>query len=343
MNGLGHRVRAARTVLATSTALIAALALSACGGSSGSGKPLSLVAFSVPKPAYDELQATFAGTSDGKGVRWRSSYGPSGDQARAVIADLKADYVSFSLTSDMTKLVDAGLVDPSWNSGPTKGIVSTSVVVIAVRKGNPEHITGWDDLIKPGVKIVTPNPGSSGSARWNILAAYSHITAAGGSQAAAAAYLTSFYKNVVSLPSSGRDATSAFTGGTGDVLISYENEAIAARQKDQPLDYLVPDTTMKIENPGAVTKKAGPGAVKFLSYIESAQGQRIFAGHGLRPVDLSVPPGTVKGANDPTNPFPAVRKLITIADLGGWSSVTKKFFDENTGLVTKIQKDSKVS
>src|SRR3712207_5050382 len=194
------------------------LALSACGGggSSSSSSELSLVAFSVPKPAYDDLQRDFAETPEGKGTAWKSSYGASGDQARAVIAGLPADYVGFSLNSDMTKLVEKGIVAEDWDAGANKGIVSTSVVTIVVRKGNPLGIKGWEDLTKPGVEIVTPNPGSSGSARWNVLAAWSSVTANGGSEAEATDYLRKYYQNVVSLPSSGREATSAFTSGTGD-------------------------------------------------------------------------------------------------------------------------------
>jgi len=320
--------------------------LTACsttsGGSAGGGQ-LSLVAFSVPKAAYDDLQKAFAETSAGKGVTWKSSYGASGDQARAVIAGQKADYVGFSLTSDMTKLVDKNLVGKDWNIGANLGIVSTSVVVLVVRAGNPLGIKGWDDLVKPGVKIVTPNPGSSGSARWNVLAAWSHITANGGSEADAVSYLKKYYKNIVSLPSSGREATSAFTSGTGDVLISYENEAIAARQSGAGVDYVVPDTSMKIENPGAVTAKAPETAKKFLDYVVSDDGQKIFAGHGFRPLNPSVDPGTVKGASDPAHPFPPVKKLVTITDLGGWSKVSSKFFEQKTGIVTTIQDASAVS
>jgi len=338
------RSRAVRMAAALSIAMLALLtacSTTSAGGSSSTA--LNLVAFSVPKPAYDDLQKNFADSPDGKGVQWKSSYGPSGDQARAVISGLPADYVGFSLASDMTKLVDKDLVAKDWDSGPTKGIVSTSVVVIAVRAGNPQGIKGWDDLTKPGLKIVTPNPGSSGSARWNVLAAWSHITAAGGSEAAAESYLTKFYKNVVSMPASGREATSAFTSGTGDVLISYENEAIAARQSGADIDYVVPSTTLKIENPGAVTTKAPATAKKFLDYVESDAGQQVFASHGFRPVNAALSPGTVKGANDPAHPFPAVKKLVTIADLGGWSTVSKKFFVEKSGIVTKIQDSSGVS
>ncbi len=329
---------------AAAAAVALSLLLTACGGAgAGSDTALSLVAFSVPKPAYDDLQKDFADTPDGKDVQFRSSYGASGDQARAVISGLPADYVGFSLASDMTKLVERGLVAKDWDSGPTKGIVSTSVVVIVVRKGNPLGINGWADLTKPGVKIVTPNPGSSGSARWNVLAAWSQITANGGSETEARSFLSQYYANVVSLPASGREATSAFASGTGDVLISYENEAIAARQSGAEVDYVVPDTTLKIENPGAVTTKAPATAGKFLGYVESAEGQKVFASHGFRPLGTGVDPGQVEGANDPAAPFPAVKKLVTIADLGGWSTVSTKFFDEKTGIVTQIQDASGIS
>ena len=335
------------TKLAASLSIGLLAFLTACstttGGGAASGSELSLVAFSVPKPAYDELQKDFSASADGKGVTWKSSYGASGDQARAVISGLAADYVGFSLATDMTKLVDKNLVAKDWDAGSNKGIVSSSVVLIAVRKGNPLGIKGWADLTKPGVKIVTPNPGSSGSARWNVLAAWSQITSNGGSEADATAYLTKYYQNIVSLPSSGREATSAFTSGTGDVLISYENEAIAARQSGADVDYIIPDTTLKIENPGAVTVTAPDSAKKFLAYAISDDGQKVFAKHGFRPINPSVAPGTIEGANDPANPFPTVKKLVTIDDLGGWSAAATKFFDEKSGIVTKIQDLSGVS
>ena len=312
-------------------ALVSALVLGACssggskgssatsGGGAGATTKLSLVSFSVPKAAHDAAQAAFAKTTTGNGVTWTNSYGASGDQSRAVASGLKADVVHFSLESDVTRLVTAGLVPKDWNAGAHKGIISDSVVVIAVRKGNPKHITGWDDLVKPGIGIVTPNPGSSGSARWNILAAWGHVLATGGTEADASTYLTKFFKNTVSLPGSGRDATTAFTGGLGDVLISYENEAILARQNGNDFDYIVPDQSILIENPAAVTVGANAKAQQYLDFIVSAAGQTEFAKVGFRPiidgVDVSV-----RGANDPSHPFPAVKQLLTIdKDFGGWT------------------------
>jgi sulfate/thiosulfate transport system substrate-binding protein len=337
------RTRRSRLRSAAGVVLATLLAVSGCGtgGDAGSGATtLSLVGFAVPKAANNAIQREWAKTADGANVRWKESYGASGDQSRAVASGLKADYVHFSLQGDVTRLVEAGLVADDWNAGPTKGMVSDSVVVLAVRKGNPKGIKGWDDLVKPGISIVTPNPGSSGSARWNILAAYGHVIAAGGSDADAQAYLKKFFTNVAALPGSGRDATTAFTGGTGDVLISYENEAILARQSGEDLDYVVPDTTLLIENPGAVLVKANPKAKKWLDFLLSKTGQTEFAKKGFRPVidGISV---DVEGANDPSNPFPTPTKLLTITDdFGGWSDASKKFFDEDSGIITQIQKET---
>ena len=328
----------AAAVALTSAAVLGVSGCASSGGAAAGSKTVNIVAFSVPKPAYDSLESSFAKTDAGKGVKFSASYGPSGTQSKAVAAGQPADYVGFSLEPDMAKLVP-DFVDAGWDKGSTKGIVSTSVVVIAVRPGNPKHITGWNDLIKPGIKIVTPDPASSGSAKWNILAAYTHVLADGGTDADAQAYLKKFFGNVVSKPSSGSDATATFTSGTGDVLISYENEAITARQKGEKLDYIVPDESILIQNPAAVTKKASSAAKAFLDYAESADGQKIFASKGFRPLD-NVAPGTVEGANDPSSPYPTVKKLYTIDKLGGWSKVNTEFFDDTTGIVTKIENTS---
>ncbi|MFC3505536.1 sulfate ABC transporter substrate-binding protein [Micromonospora krabiensis] len=328
-----------RSTVAVALALVAALALSACGGGSAAGgsTTLSIVGYAVPEAANKAIAAQWNKTDAGKGVRFQTSYGASGDQSRAVVSGLKADYVHFSVTSDVTRLVDAGLVDASWDDGPNKGIVSSSVVVLAVRKGNPKNIQGWDDLIKPGIGIVTPNPASSGAARWNALAAWGHIAANGGTDAQAEEYLTKLFANVVALPNSGRDATTAFLGGTGDVLLAYENETILARQNGEDLDWVLPATTILIENPGAVLKNASPKAKEWLDFVLGPQGQRQFALTGFRPIIDGVDTTGVKGAIDPDKPFPAPQKLLTVEkDFESWSALSKKFFDEKDGVVTKV-------
>ena len=254
--------------------LVAAVGLAACTSSnaatsSGSGKTLSLVAYSVAKPAYDALQKGFASSRRGLRCRLaivvrceRGSESSGAEWTEGGLRRLLASAGSDPAGAEVRCL-------PTGTADPRRGLVSESVVVIAVRKGNPKKITGWDDLVKSGVKIVTPDPGSSGSAKWNILAAYSHVLARGGTDAEAEAYLKKFFANVVSKPDSGAKATQTFLNGTGDVLISYENEAIAARQKGQSLDYIVPAESILIENPAAVTVTAPQAAKDFLAYVES--------------------------------------------------------------------------
>jgi sulfate transport system substrate-binding protein len=336
------RVTAALAVV-TSAAVLAACGGSADGSSSGA-KQLSIVGYSVPKSANGGVEKAFNATADGKGVTWTESYGASGDQSRAVASGLKADIVHFSLTPDVTRLVDAKLVDKDWDQNSNKGIISTSVVAIAVRKGNPKHIESFADLAKPGIGVVTPNPGSSGSARWNILAAYQSVIAGGGSEADAVAYLKKLFANIKALPGSGRDASTAFAGGTGDALITYENDAIFTRASGADIDYVVPtNNNLLIENPAAVTTKAPAVAKKFLDFAVSAKGQGVYASYGFRPVSTvsGVTVGRVKGANDPANPYPKIDDLFTIdKTFGGWDAVNTKFFDEKNGIITKIIADS---
>jgi sulfate/thiosulfate transport system substrate-binding protein len=326
-------------------AALSLLAVSACGTESaasqeGSASTLDLVAYSTPEAAYKEIAADFEKTDAGKDVEFRTSYGPSGDQSRAVESGQPADFVNFSLESDVTRLVDAGLVAADWNKGEHQGIVADSVVVLAVRPGNPKNIQGWEDIIKPGVEIVTPNPGSSGGARWNLLAAWGHVIATGGTEADAKEYLTKFFGNAVALPGSARDALTSFTSGNGDVLISYENEAILARQKGEELDYVVPDETLLIETPAAVTEDAPRAASSWLDFLYTEEAQKEFRASGYRPV-IDGLTGDVEGANDPADPFPAPAKLLTVGeDFGGWPEAGDKFFDETNGIVTKIQSET---
>src|SRR3954467_11738159 len=234
-----------RTRIATALVLLAAIpAVAACGSSasssSGGGGKLSLVADSTPKEAYAALIPAFNKTSEGKGVSFTQSFGPSGDQARAVQSGLPADVVALSLAPDVDKLVDAKKVAPGWASGADKGFVPNRVVAFAVRKGNPKNIKTGDDLTKPGVQVIEPNPFASGGARWNVMAAYGAQLAQGKSPAQATAYLNRLFHNVPVQDKSARDAMTTFTNGKGDVLLAYENEAIAAKQAGQDIDYVVP-------------------------------------------------------------------------------------------------------
>ena len=337
-----------RAAALVAAGLVSTLALAACAstdepaaGSTGSGGgkevTLSLVAYSTPQAAYEKIIAAFQKTDAGKNVKFTQSYGASGDQSRAVAAGLPADYVAFSLETDMTRLVDAKLVDPSWNTDEHKGMVTDSVVSLVTRKGNPKKIQSFEDLVKPGVDVITPNPFSSGSARWNIMGAYGSQTQTGKSEADATAFLAKLLGNVSVQDDSGRAALQTFTGGKGDVLISYENEAIFAKQNGQDVDYVVPDSTLLIENPAAVTSnsKHPKEAKAFLDFVRSDEAQKIFAENGYRPVS--------KTADTAGQDFPTPSGLFTIQDLGGWADVATKFFDPEKGIVTEIERDLGVS
>jgi sulfate transport system substrate-binding protein len=318
---------------------LAAIGLSACGSSSGSGgssKDLTLVAYSTPQAAFEKLIPAFQGTPDGKSVSFKQSYGPSGEQSRSVANGLHADVVNFSLEPDVERLVKAGLVEPSWNQTPTHGFVTNSVAVIIVRKGNPKHIEDWSDLVKPGVQVVTPNPFTSGSARWNIMAAYGAQIKQGKTPAQAETYLKELFKNVVSQDSSARNALQTFVSGRGDALIDYENEAITDEKKGEPIEYVIPRDTILIQNPVAAVGKGAATATahNFIGYLTSPEGQAIWVKQGYRPVISGVP-----GADG----FPKPPGLFTIDMLGGWKKVTKEFFEPETGIVTKIEQSLGVS
>lgn len=355
-----------RIAAALTAAGALALGLAACGGDAeggSSGETINIVGFAVPEAANKAIAEEFKKTDEGKGVSFKTSYGASGDQSRAVADGLKADYVHFSVATDVARLEKAELIDPSWNDGENKGIVSTSIVVLGVRDGNPKNIQGWDDLIKPGIGIVTANPASSGAARWNALAAWGHITENGGTEAEATEFINKLFANVVSLTNSGRDATTSFLQGNGDVLLAYENEAILANQQGQGFEYIIPETTLLIENAGAILKDASEPSKAWLDFVLSKDGQRQFALTGFRPVNPSNPgvvdlasfdlePGDIKGAADPADPFPAVKHLITLEqNFGGgdWSGVADKMFGtgqdgQSLGIVTDaIAKSGKAS
>jgi sulfate/thiosulfate-binding protein len=334
------RLRRVTSIIFGVAIVVASLMLYGCGGgssasgsSSGESATLNLVGYSTIEEAYNKLTPAFNKTKAGKGVSFRASYGASGDQSRAVEAGQPADVVAFSLEPDMTRLVDDKLVAPDWNKNKYKGMITDSVVALVVRKGNPKGIHDWRDLTKPGVEVITPNPFSSGGAKWNIMAAYGAQLKQGKSSAEAKAYLKDLFSNVPVEPASARDALQTFTGGKGDVLISYENEAILAQREDSGLEYMVPDQTILIENPIAVTSdsKYPDQANAFLDFLYSQKGQRIFGQVGYRPVDKEV-----LGEFD----YPEPPDLFTIKDLGGWEKVDAEFFDDpQTSVMAKINRE----
>jgi sulfate/thiosulfate-binding protein len=321
------------SIAALPLALFAALGLAACGGtsdSSGSAGSISLIAYSTPQEAYEEIIPTFKKTAEGKDVGFRQSYGSSGDQARAVEAGLKADVVALSLAPDVDKLVEAKKVAADWNKDEFDGFVTNSVVVFATRKGNPKSIKTYDDLLKDGVEVITPNPFTSGGAKWNIMAAYGAQLEAGKSEQEAKQYLKDLFDNVPVQDKSAREALQTFVGGKGDVLLAYENEAITAQQKGEEVDYTIPDGTILIQNPIAVVEGASDKAAKFIEFARSEAAQKIFGEKGYRSVREDLVDKTT---------YPTPKNLFTIDDLGGWSAVNKEFFDPEGSVMASINQD----
>ena len=327
---------------ASATAVLLAALASGCGGESGGGASgggtgegettLALVAYSTPREVYAQLTQAFAATEAGEGVSFQESYAASGEQSRAVAAGLPADVVAFSLEPDVTRLVDEGLVDATWSEDEHGGMVSDSVVVFAVRKGNPEGIRTWADLTREGIEVITPNPFTSGGAQWNVLAAYGAQLELGKSEEEAVEYLRQLFRNVSVQDKSAREALQTFVGGKGDVLIAYENEARLAQSKGEELDYVVPDETILIENPIAVVGDGGNAAAAqaFVDFVRSPEAQRVFGEAGYRPILADV-----LAEFD----YPAPPQLFTIADLGGWGVVRERFFDVEGGIMADVQRE----
>jgi sulfate transport system substrate-binding protein len=331
--------------LAATLATALAATLAACGGGASdtvaagkdgaadaSAGTVRLFAYSAPKVGYDAVIPGFTATPAGRGVAFEQSYGASGDQSRKVAAGAPADVVSFSLEPDVERLVDAGLVDPSWNAGPHHGIAFGSVVTIIVRKGNPQGINDWDDLLKPGVQVVTPNPFSSGSAKWNLLAPYAAKSDGGKNPQAGLDYVKALVSGHVKIqPKSAREASEAFLQGTGDALLSYENEALFIEKNGEAVQHVTPPATFKIENPVAVLKNSSDAAKAkaFVDYLYTPDAQRLWATSGFRPVDPTV-------AKEFASSFPQPQTLWTIDDLGGWSTVDTALFDKEAGTIARI-------
>lgn len=334
-------------------ALLAAAAavVAGCGGASdetsggaaaasdGSKAELSLVAYSTPQVVYDEIIPDFQQTPAGKGIGFKTSFGASGDQSRAVEAGQPADVVTFSTEPDMQRLVDAGLVEPTWKDGPAKGLVTQSVMVFVVREGNPENVRTWDDLLKPGIKVATPNPFSSGAAKWNLMAAYGQAADGGKNPEAGLDYVRELLTEHVPVQDkSGRESFQTFLNGDADVALTYEYEATTAQKQGQGegIEYVIPDDTIRIDIYIAETNDAAAEAKPFVDYVLSARAQQRFADWGYRPVNESV-----FAANEER--FPTPPGLFTVDDLGGWPKVDEELFDVETGSIAKIEEEAGVS
>jgi sulfate transport system substrate-binding protein len=324
-----------RPLTGLAAALVAAVSLAAASSALADAK-LSLVAYSTPQEAYEAIIPAFEKTPAGKGLSFDQSYGASGDQARAVRNGLSADVVALSLEPDVKTLVDQGLVARGWNRGKYHGMVTRSVVVFVVRKGNPRHIRSWNDLVKPGIDVITPNALTSGGARWNVMAAYGAQRKLGRTDRQAQDYLRALYKHVSVQDKSARESLQTFAGGKGDVLLAYENEAIFAKQQGIALDYVIPGQTILIENPVAVTTESkNPKAARaFIDFLRSRDAQFLFGTKGYRPVVKEV--ANLKKFR---KEYPKPPGLFDIGVLGGWDYVQKAFFDPQNGVIVKVQRN----
>jgi sulfate/thiosulfate transport system substrate-binding protein len=312
-----------------SLTLLLVLVFPALAAGASKDTKLALVAYSTPRDAYGQLTSAFQKTAVGKDVSFSQSYGASGEQSRAVASGLNADIVAFSLAPDISALVQKKLVPQNWNKGKFRGMVTRSVVVFVVRDGNPKKIKTWNDLLKAGVQIVTPNPFTSGGARWNVMAAYGGALRAGKTAKQAETYLAQMWKHVVAQPASAREGLQTFLAGRGDVFLAYENEALFAQQHGQSVQFVIPKATILIENPIAVTSTSQHKAQAraFINFLRTKPAQRIFAQNGYRPVIK----GVTQGLNFPNRP-----QLFTIKYVGGWGKIEKKFFDPRSGVMAKI-------
>jgi sulfate transport system substrate-binding protein len=291
---------------------------------------LNLVAYSTPRPVLTKLIDEFRKTPQGSGVTIRASYGPSSAQGQAVANGLPADGVILNTGNDINNLVDKGLINRNWDKQSYNGVVWNSVVVFGLRDGNPKKIKGWNDLLKPGVQVVTVNPFTGGIAKWNILSAYVAQRRLGKTDKQAIAYLAKFYKNnVVSQDSSGSNATNTFLSGKGDVLLTFESEAINGK-----IPYVIPRQTMLIDVyiAGLQNSQHKDEWNAFSRFLKTYPAQKILAENGYRPVNKQAL--TEAGNRFPVRPG---QTTITSKLLGGWRAVDKKWFDPNKSIMQQIE------
>ncbi len=295
---------------------------------------ITLAAYTTPREAYGKgiigaFRKQFR-ERNGKDITIRESYLGSGAQARAIVGGFDADLAALSLEPDIETLKKAKLISHDWKAGKYGGMVTHSVVVIGVREGNPKGIKTWQDLARPGVEVLTPNVRTSGGAMWNVLAIYGaamlgHAEAPAGDQEAAVRLLASILRNVKIMDRGARDSMLTFERGTGDAIITYENEILVGRAEGKRYDYVTPSATILIENPVALIDvnverhKSREATQAFIDFLFTPEAQRAYSEHGLRPVVESVA-AEVKGK------FAPVEHPFTIRDLGDWSEVQRVVF-----------------
>ena len=348
---ISRRINLPRRSAAAALALLALLsasALQACGG--GGGAPgdgqkvtLTLAGYTTPREAYGKAIIPafqkYWKEKTGRDVEFQESYQASGAQSRAVIGGFEADIVALSLEGDVDKITDAGLITHDWKGKPNRGMVSTSLVVIAVREGNPKGIKDWPDLARGGLNVLTPDPKTSGGAQWNINAIYGaalrgHAGVAKDDPAAAREFLKSVFRNVSIMDKGARESITNYEKGVGDVAITYENEVLVGRQGGQKYDYVIPRSTILIENPVALVDKnvdkhgTREVAEAFVNFLWEKEAQRAYAKYGLRPVDPEV-------AEEVKAQYPAVEDLWKVDYLGGWGRVAKEIYGPQ-GVYTKM-------
>lgn len=298
---------------------------------------LTLGAYTTPREAYGKailpaFLKQWSAQHAGAKVEFKESYLGSGAQARAIAGGFEADVAALSLEPDIQKLVDAGLIKHDWKAGEHGGMITRSIVVIGVRKGNPKKILDWDDLARPGLEVLTPDVRTSGGAMWNVAAIYGaalrgKTSAKAGDAQAAERLLGSILRNVKILDRGARESLLNFERGVGDAIITYENEILVGKLKNQDYEYVIPKSTILIENPIALldvyVDKHGtrPLAKQFVEFMWSPEAQRAFAEYGLRPVVPAV-------LTEIEARFPKVGDLFTARDLGGWPDIQRTMFNK---------------
>lgn len=322
---------------------------------------LTLVGYAVPREAYGDVIPAFQTywlKETGQQVLFLESYGASGSQSRAVASGFEADIVGLSIEPDVKRLVDAGLITHDWTDNPYKGIVTDSLVVLAVRPDNSKNIHDWADLAQDGVEIITPDPATSGGAQWNILAAFGaawrgHVGDFTADEAGATDFLRKLINNVTVFDKDGRESFLTFERGIGDVAITYENEVYAGYLSGGEYQIVYPTSTILIENPVSIidtyVDKHGTREVAeaFINFLWSSDAQRIFALHGFRPVNADIAKEFNVGVAPTADAtqvatigsvaltFPPVTDQFTIGEFGGWSEVRKTYFGDE-GSITQL-------